>query len=191
MEVSSTASFDDRSSNLFACRSLPLEQRRPFIEEAERIREQHKHDHPEYRYQPKRKSKSKRNNNNNAVHRRSLSPSDARYHPYSTPNTSKSSASSTHESSLLDDYPSLRSTSPCSSFTDDLSMHPPTFAGSQETFSAAYHDQHSARSRENLAPTAYYPQATSASTPRSVDYDSASNGFAPTSAQHFHYSSKS
>lgn len=43
---------------VFYCRSLPAEQRRPFVEEAERIREQHKLDHPEYRYQPKRKAKS-------------------------------------------------------------------------------------------------------------------------------------
>ena len=40
-------------------RSLPAEQRQPFVDEAERIREQHKKDYPEYRYQPKRKVKSK------------------------------------------------------------------------------------------------------------------------------------
>lgn len=44
---------------MFLHRALPHEQRRPFVEEAERIREQHKRDYPEYRYQPKRKLKSK------------------------------------------------------------------------------------------------------------------------------------
>lgn len=51
-------SYDWNMMILFHLRSLPAEQRQPFVEEAERIREQHKRDHPEYRYQPKRKTRS-------------------------------------------------------------------------------------------------------------------------------------
>lgn len=60
MEVSKESNHPYQVIYNIEYRSLPQEQRRPFIEEAERIREQHKRDYPEYRYQPKRKIKSKR-----------------------------------------------------------------------------------------------------------------------------------
>jgi hypothetical protein len=56
MEVSVTRFF--YCVFILVYRSLPEEQRQPFIAEANRLREQHKCDYPEYRYQPKRKVKS-------------------------------------------------------------------------------------------------------------------------------------
>lgn len=37
---------------------LPLEKKKPYIDEAKRLRVEHKKDHPEYKYQPKRKPKT-------------------------------------------------------------------------------------------------------------------------------------
>lgn len=37
---------------------LPVEKKKPYIDEAKRLRMEHKKDHPEYKYQPKRKSKT-------------------------------------------------------------------------------------------------------------------------------------
>ncbi|CAF3064960.1 unnamed protein product [Rotaria sp. Silwood2] len=152
-------------------KSLPQEQRRPFIEEAERIREQHKRDYPEYRYQPKRKVKN------------------ARYHPYSTPNTSKSSSSpsssSANDISVQSDHhhPPMTS-SPCSSSIDEsttsMSSVIPAFQ-SQQIYSTKYNhdddnDESGCSSKENFPPLSYYSESISTNIEGDHEYNTMTNG---------------
>ena len=39
----------------FLCRLLGEDEKKPFIDEAERLRQQHKKDFPDYKYQPRRR----------------------------------------------------------------------------------------------------------------------------------------
>ena len=185
---------------------MPADQRRPFVEEAERIRDQHKRDYPEYRYQPKRKVKSE-SITIDALSASSID-SDARYHPYATPNTSKSSSSpsssSAHDTSVQSEQPlPMMASSPCSSSLDDaptiVSGYMPCLQ-SQSLYpsSCDHHADHSREhpesAKENFPPLAYYDEPISTSAHTENGYESIISGnysnSPVASAEHFSYSSK-
>ncbi|CAF0931833.1 unnamed protein product [Rotaria sordida] len=160
-------------------KSLPQEKRQPFIEEAERIREQHKRDYPEYRYQPKRKIKN------------------SRYHPYSTPNTSKSSSSpsssSVNDISVQSDHHPPMTSSPCSSSIDESTTN--ISFQSQQIYSTKYNhnnnnnnnnddgddddDENGCNSKENFPPLSFYSEQISTNIEDDNEYNTITNGIYP------------
>ena len=48
-----------------SCRLLNEGEKKPFVDEAERLRVQHKKDHPDYKYQPRRRKPLKGTNQSN------------------------------------------------------------------------------------------------------------------------------
>jgi hypothetical protein len=132
---------------------------------------------------------------------------DARFHPYSTPNTSKSSSSPSYSSAndisvQSDQHPPMTS-SPCSSSIDEpttsLSSFIPLFQ-SQQIYSTKLNnhddenDESGGSSKENFAPLSYYSEGIPGNTEGNDEYNTITNGIYPNttmqSNEHFSYSSK-
>jgi hypothetical protein len=120
--------------------------------------------------------------------------SDARYHPYSTPNTSKSSSSpsSVNDTSVQSDQHPPMTSSPCSSSVDE----PTTFV--QQIYSTKYNnddnEESACSSKENFVPLTYYSDAIATNIEGDNDYDTITNGiYSSTTMQsneNFSYTSK-
>jgi hypothetical protein len=109
---------------------------------------------------------------------------DARYHPYSTPNTSKSSSSpSSNDISVQSDHHPPMTSSPCSSSIDE-----PSSFQSQQIYSTKYnnHDDE----KENLFPLTYYSEPISTNIEGENEYNGIYSNTTMQSNEHFSYSSK-
>ncbi len=129
---------------------------------------------------------------------------DARYHPYSTPNTSKSSSSpsslSANDISVQSDHHPPLTSSPCSSSHDELLANSSSFQ-SQQIYSTKYNNNHddendesACSSKENLFPLTYYSEPISTNIEGENEYNTITNGiYSNTTIQsneHFSYSSQ-
>jgi hypothetical protein len=108
---------------------------------------------------------------------------DARYHPYSTPNTSKSSSSpsslSTHDISAQSDLHPALTSSPCSSVFDASSPSQPPINTNLD----------SSAKENNYSPSAYYPEPITTHLKGENEYPAMENNQYPN--EHFAYSRKS
>jgi hypothetical protein len=132
---------------------------------------------------------------------------DARYHPYSTPNTSKSSSSpsssSANDISVQSDHHPPMTSSPCSSSLDEPTTNSSSFIPSfqsQQIYSTKYNnhdeknDENRGSSKENLFPLTYYSEPISTNIEEENEYNTITHGIysntAMQSNEHFSYSSK-
>lgn len=113
---------------------------------------------------------------------------DVRFHPYTTPNTSKSSSSpsstSVNDISVQSDQHPPLTSSPCSSSIDESTTNVSNAAltsfQSEQIYSTKYHnddnDESVCSSKENFAPISYYTDSASANIESINEYQTMSSG---------------